>query len=125
MHVRFQFLSHILMTFLISLNSNTIITPSVISARGTLKSGGYYRAGNRIFLSIVISAIVTSTNSPQVFSLPDAPNEVTFSCIDITNGIDSAIESSIPCGMSSIGKVFIQSITEGHVYAISGTYTAV
>ena len=90
--------------------------------RGTITSGEAVRIGRMIHLNFVFTASSTAANSPQIAGAPSALYDSALSCIDITNGMSSSIENSIPCGIGTTGRIFMQSITNGHVYAITGNY---
>lgn len=92
--------------------------------RGTMLSGRAYRAigGEYVFVNFVFKASTTLSNSPQcaltINSLMDTP----LSCIDITSGIGTAITSAVPCGISTLGKIYIKEIVTDHIYAVSGFF---
>lgn len=99
--------------------------PVFITSRAELSNGGYLWQGSITVVNVKFKAIATASNSPQVMLLSKTPRcEVALSCIDITNGIENAIENSVPCGIGTDGKVYIKEITTDHIYAISGTYIA-
>ena len=92
--------------------------------RGTMLSGRAYRAigGEYVFVNFVFKASTTLSNSPQcaltINSLMDTP----LSCIDITSGIGTAITSAVPCGISTLGRIYIKEIVTDHIYAVSGFF---
>lgn len=102
----------------------TASTDSVIpvSGRGSVSDGGVYKWGRTAFVNLKFTASTTATNSPQVITAPNAICDSALSCIDITNGIASAIEEAIPCGVATNGRIYMKKITSGHIYAITGTY---
>lgn len=102
----------------------TASTDSVIpvSGRGSVSDGGVYKWGRTAFVNLKFTASTTATNSPQVITAPNAMCDSALSCIDITNGIASAIEEAIPCGVATNGRIYMKKITSGHIYAITGTY---
>ena len=98
---------------------------SITSSRGTLNSGGYIQIGKIVIIAFTFTASANATNSPQITGTPpSAKVDSALSCIDITNGIGSAIEEAIPCGISTMGRVYQKKITSGHIYAITGVYIA-
>lgn len=78
--------------------------------------------GNIVVVACIITANVTASNSPQVFTLPSAYSDTALSCIDITNGIGSSISEGIPAGVATDGKCFVKTIAANHIYAVSGSY---
>ena len=103
---------------------NTAGTASLtaVTSRGAITSGEAVYVGRMIHLNFIFTASTTATNSPQIASVPNALYDTALSAIDITSGIGSAITSAIPCGVSTLGRVYLQSITNGHIYAITGDY---
>lgn len=94
-----------------------------VTSRATLSTGGYVKHGNLVIVNVRINGAATATNSPQVLGELPAPRmEIALNCIDITEGIGSAITGSIPCGMATGGQVYMKEITNAHVYVISGCY---
>ena len=86
-------------------------------------SGGAYRIGNLVMVCIQLYASHTATNTPRMATIGfEAAMDCPLTCIDITNGIGSAIEESIPCGVSYQGYLFMKKVTTGHTYAITGVY---
>ena len=106
--------------------ANTVGTASLtaISSRGSITSGDAVRNGNMIHLNFIFTASYTATNSPQVAAVNNAKYDSALTAIDITSGIGSAITEAIPCGVSTMGRVYLQKITSGHIYAITGSYIA-
>lgn len=95
---------------------------NAVTSHGTITSGEAVYAGRMIHLNFIFTASVTATNSPQIAGVPNALYDTALSAIDITSGIASAITAAIPCGVSTLGRIYLQSITSGHIYAITGDY---
>ena len=96
---------------------------TALASRITVQNGGYRKIGSTVIINYKIKAVATAANSPQVLSDFPAPRiDSALSCIDITNGIGNAIESSIPCGIADNGKLYMKSITTDHIYVITGCY---
>lgn len=103
--------------------SPSISSPSVESDRATLTSGGYITIGKMVIVNFVVTATYTASNSPTVAHLPAPTADAALSCVDITRGMGTAIESAVPCGVrSSNGYMCIKTITNGNIYAITGAY---
>ena len=100
---------------------STSSTVRATTTRGSLLSGGAYLAGKLLVIQFTFKATVSVTNSPGILDTDKTlPCDAALSAIDITSGIASAITSSVPCGISSSGKVYIKEIVTDHIYAISG-----
>lgn len=106
--------------------ANTVGTASLtaVSSRGSITSGDAVRIGRMIHLNFIFAATYTVTNSPQVANVSKAKYDSALTAIDITSGIGSAITEAIPCGVSTLGRVYLQKTTSGHIYAITGSYIA-
>lgn len=107
-------------TFAANTNGDTQLTATT---RGSITYGKCYRVGNINYVNFVFTASESATNSPQIASVNNSAYDTALSAIDITSGIGTAITSSVPCGVSTLGKLFLKEITSGHIYAISGFYT--
>ena len=106
-----------------SLTNNSMTPMSVLSGRGTALDGGYCLVGNMVHINWKFKAGTSATNSPSISSTPPSPKtEAALSCIDITSGISSAIDGSVPCGVSAVGTLYLKEIANNHIYAITGTY---
>lgn len=112
----------ILKDYTFAANSPKAAPLNAIANRGTLTGGEAVYVGRMIHLNFIFTATSTASNSPQIASVPNALYDSALSAIDITNGIASAITAAIPCGVSTLGAVFLQAITTGHTYAITGDY---
>lgn len=96
---------------------------TAVSARGEVLGGYAYRIGNAVLISFHFRASVTFANSPGIADVSLLPDQdCALNCIDITNGIETAIEASVPCGVRYNGKIYLKTITAGHIYAITGVY---
>lgn len=96
------------------------VTP--YSGRCTLL-GGAYRIGNLVMVCIQLYASHTATNTPRMATIDfEAAMDCPLTCIDITSGMSSSIDESIPCGVSYQGYLFMKKATNGHTYAITGVY---
>lgn len=80
-----------------------------------------------VTLNMLFTSSVTASNSPGIITMSSYKPAVdcALSCIDITSGISSSISGSVPCGIGTNGSVYIKECTQGHIYAISGTYIRV
>lgn len=94
------------------------------TARGTMLSGRAYRAigGQYVFVNFVFKSSSTLSNSPQCATTINALMDTPLSCIDITSGIGTAITSAVPCGISTLGRIYIKEIVTDHIYAVSGHF---
>lgn len=92
--------------------------------RGTMLTSRAYRAvgGEYVFVNFVFKASMTLSNSPQCASTINALMDTPLSCIDITSGIGTAITSAVPCGISTLGRIYIKEIVTDHIYAVSGQF---
>jgi hypothetical protein len=92
--------------------------------RGTMLSSRAYRAvsGEYVFVNFVFKASMTLSNSPQCATTINALMDTPLSCIDITSGIGTAITSAVPCGISTLGRIYIKEIVTDHIYAVSGFF---
>ena len=92
--------------------------------RGTMLSSRAYRAvgGEYVFVNFVFKASTTLSNSPQCATTINALMDTPLSCIDITSGIGTAITSAVPCGISTLGRIYIKEIVTDHIYAVSGFF---
>lgn len=101
-----------------------LVTPSgVITARITVNEGGYVKDDKVCVVNMKYTALKTAANSPSLLSdMPKALTEASLSCVDITSGVTSAIGDNIPCAVAKDGKLWVQSITTDHIYAITGSY---
>ena len=107
-----------------SLNSNigsTTFTATAVTSRGTILSGGAYTAGKLLIIQFTFKSASSATNSPGIVNINKSlPCDAALTAIDITSGISSAITSSIPCGISESGHIFIKEVVTDHIYAVSG-----
>ena len=92
--------------------------------RGTMLNSRAYRAvgGEYVFVNFVFKASTTLSNSPQCATTINALMDTPLSCIDITSGIGTAITSAVPCGISTLGRIYIKEIVTDHIYAVSGFF---
>lgn len=96
---------------------------TAVSSRGEVLGGYAYQIGNAVLISFHFRASATATNSPGIADVSLLPDQdCALNCIDITNGIETAIEASVPCGVRYNGKIYLKTITAGHIYAITGVY---
>lgn len=107
-------------TFVANTFGNMLLTAT---SRGSITYGKCYRVGNINYVNFVFTASTSATNSPQIASVDNSAYDTALSAIDITSGIGTEITSAVPCGVSTLGKIFLKEITSGHIYAISGFYT--
>jgi hypothetical protein len=101
-------------------------TPAIYLDRGTITSGGAVLDGRIVHLNIVFTSSFSATNTPRIAMLSNVPlYDTALSCIDITSGLVNTITAAVPCGVSAInGGIYMQNITNGHIYAITGSYFA-
>lgn len=113
-----------LKTDLVDLDTNTFTSITANTNRITAIDGGIVKRGKEIIVNYKFKAIVSTSNSPKIATIQTyVPKlDIALSCIDITNGIGSAIEASIPCGVKNDGVIYIKYIENDHIYTISGVY---
>ena len=88
--------------------------------RGTIDFFDCTSYGKICVLSAQFTSSVSATNSPQIMRSQVNPlNECALSCIDITDGLDANIETSVPCGISADGRIYLKTTVSGHKYLIS------
>lgn len=99
------------------------INQSATSNRGTV-TGQLLYSELECTVNLVFTSSATATNSPGILGISSykPKQDSALSCIDITSGITSAITASVPCGIGTSGSIFIKEITNGHIYAVTGTY---
>lgn len=98
-------------------------TPSPVISRISSMTGVIHKSGEICHVNVKLTSNTTATNSPQVVTaLPNAICDSALTAIDITSGIGAAITDAIPCGVSEGGVMYLQTITSGHIYAITGSY---
>lgn len=112
----------VLTEYTFAANTSGTATLNAVTSRGAITSGEAVYIGRMVHLNFVFTASATATNSPQIAGVPYALYDTALSAIDITSGIASAITAAIPCGVSTSGRIYLQSITSGHIYAITGDY---
>lgn len=98
-----------------------------VPSRAETINGGIIHSGAYAELNIKFKAKATASNSPQIGSVTSdlLPRiEISASCIDITNGISNAIESGVPAGIATDGKIYLKEIITDHIYALSCSYIA-
>lgn len=95
---------------------------SINNNRVQILEGGYIVDGALMVINVKVKALTTLSNSPGILNPSTALLcDAALSCIDISSGIATAVDNSIPCGANkTYGTVYIQSITTDHIYAISG-----
>ena len=104
------------------LSDNQLQTVTVTSSRGTLIDGGLKKYGNLVILQFKFKATVSVSNSPQIANAPSAVADAALSCIDITSGMSTALTGSTPCGVNTLGRVYVKEIVTDHIYAVTGCY---
>lgn len=99
------------------------LNESALSGRGTI-TGLYAYTAKDVVLNIIFTSSVDLSNSPRIITLSQykPKHDCALACIDITSGIGSSINGSVPCGIGENGSVYIKECTSGHIYAITGTY---
>lgn len=98
-------------------------TVNVYSSRGTIDSGGYYRWGTTCFVNFVFSCTYTGTNGPRISNALPVPAMATpLLCLDITGDAVSSSEM-VNCYINTSGYIYMKTLTSGHKYIVSGTYT--
>lgn len=112
----------VLTEYTFAANTSGAATLNAVTSRGTITSGEAVYVGRMIHLNFIFTASVTATNSQQIAGVPNALYDSALSAIDITSGIASSITAAIPCGVSTLGRIYLQNITSGHIYAITGDY---
>lgn len=96
---------------------------NIVSNRVEIMDGGVSSCGGLVMVNMKIKAKTTNSGSPSLMGqFPNPITEAALSCIDITQGIGDAIDGAIPCGVSTIGALYLKSITTDHIYAITGCY---
>ena len=98
-------------------------TVNVYSSRGTIDSGGYYRWGTTCFVNFVFSCTYTGTSGPRMSNALPVPAMATpLLCLDITGDAVSSSEM-VNCYINTSGYIYMKTLTSGHKYIVSGTYT--
>lgn len=96
---------------------------SPYSSRITVDSGGYYKMGSTCFVNVVFTGAYTATNGPRITNaLPVPAMSTPLLCLDITNDLASTSEA-VNCFINTSGYIYTKTLTTGHKYIVSGTYT--
>ena len=102
------------------LNNNTFTTPTPITGRGTIVSGGYITFGKILFVSVVVKALVSLSNEPSIVTIPTVASQTAITCLENTyDSLGTALGESIPCGCRNTG-IYVKQLVEGKYYFISG-----
>lgn len=98
---------------------------SVYNSRGTLTSYVCRKWGNFRFVNLIFQSDYTGTTSTEKIAelgANNAPNiDCALTCADVTSGT-GYVDSYVPCKVSPNGSIFMNHATNGHRYAITGTY---
>ena len=98
-------------------------TINAYSSRITVDSGGFYRWGTTCFVNFVFTGAYTATNGPRITNaLPVPAMSTPLLCLDITNDAASTSEA-VNCFINTSGYIYTKTLTSGHKYIVSGTYT--
>ena len=103
-------------------SDNQLQSVPAVTSRGTVIDGGLKKYGNLVVLQFTFKASVSAAYSPQIAGSLYAVADAALSCIDITNWLSDGIAGSIPCGVSTLGRIYVKEIVTDHIYAITGCY---
>lgn len=100
-------------------------TPTVLLERVTDVSGGYVKIGQVVYVNLSCVAAATHTSTPSIFGgLPKPLNgTAVLAGVRADNGLSSTINGAICAGINNT-SLYVDAITTGQKYYITGSYVA-